>query len=339
MGKSDIIAKEYMEDNTIFADVFNFLLYGGTSVLKSDHLRPLDTVLPVSMVKNGTDAAVQKIRDIYKAYTVKTDGKTTYLLLGIEEQTEVSYIMPVRTMLYDALAYERQVKAVGHRHRQKRDYRGRSQGEYLSGFWKGERLAPVITAVVLLSDQPWDGPTQLHDLLNIPDPRLLPMIENYKLHLIAPQALTKENIMKFKTSLREVLSFIKYSKDKDQLRALVKENPRFATMDNSAAMVIRQCTHSDFFIDTEKKGESFNMCKALDDIRQEGFEHGRKRGFDAGKKRGIEMGRNIQLSMLKNLMESLGVTAPKAMELLKITEPERGTLLAMLGRETNTHRD
>ena len=324
MGKSDIIAKEYMADNAIFADVFNYLLYDGSSVLKGENLRPLDTVLPVSIAKNGTDAALQKIRDIYKAYTVKTDGTATYLLLGIEEQTEVSYIMPVRAMLYDALAYEHQVKTAGHRHRQKRDYRGHSRGEYLSGLWKGERLAPVITAVVLLSDQPWDGPTQLHDLLDIPDPRLLPMVENYKLHLISPEALTKENIMKFKTSLREVVSFIKYSKDKDQLRALVKDNPRFATMDSSAAMVIQQCTHSDFFIDEEKKGESFSMCKALDDIRQEGFEDGQK---------------SSQLSMLKNLMESLGVTAARAMELLKVSEPERSLLLAMLDGGTDTRRE
>ena len=43
MGKSDIIAKEYMADNAIFADVFNYLLYDGSSVLKCNLRRAAAT--------------------------------------------------------------------------------------------------------------------------------------------------------------------------------------------------------------------------------------------------------------------------------------------------------
>ena len=327
MGKSDIAAKEFMEDNDVFADVFNYLLYDGSPVIKADCLSSQDTVQSAMIAKNGEVLQLQKIRDVYKSCTLRTDGTTDYLLLGLEEQTDVSYIMPVRAMLYDALSYNRQAKAARRRHRRQQDYRGHSSGEYLSGFCREERLTPVITAVVFLSEKPWDGPTQLHDMLSIADPRLLPMIENYKLHLITPKALTKENLQKFNSSLREVLSFIKYSKDKEQLRVLVKGNPRFASLDKGAALVIRYCTHSDFKIDEQDKEERFNMCKALDDIRQEGFEDGQKIG--------LEIGLRGQVSMLKNLMESLGVTAAKAMDLLKITEPEQGKLMSMLNEGTD----
>ena len=61
-----------------------------------------------SSVKNGsvrkktagragkkTDA-VQKYRDILKSAVIKQDEKMSYVLLGIENQTDVHYAMPVR---------------------------------------------------------------------------------------------------------------------------------------------------------------------------------------------------------------------------------------------------
>ena len=315
MGKSDIIARQYIEDNAVFADVFNFILYDGRTILEPSQLHPMDTAFATSLSKNNSEMFLQKFRDTYKAYTAKTDGKAAYLLLGIEEQSEISYTMPVRAMLYDALSYDQQIQRIARAHQEKKDYHKRSPGEYLSGFYKEDRLVPVITAVLLLSPDTWDGPTQLHDMLDIKDPSLLSMIENYKVHLIAPSALTKEKMSKFKTNLREVLSFIKYSKDKDQVRTLVESNPRFAAMDPNAAMVIRTCTHYDFPIEPERKGGNINMGNALQDIFDEGKEHGFAQG---------------QIALVQNLMESLQLTANKAMEMLKIPEAVQEKYLVML---------
>ena len=43
MAVKDSTTKKYMSDNEVFADAFNFYIYGGEQVIKSDQLRTLDT--------------------------------------------------------------------------------------------------------------------------------------------------------------------------------------------------------------------------------------------------------------------------------------------------------
>ena len=43
MGNIDVLSKQFMSDNEIFADAFNFLLYGGKQKIKPEDLKPLDT--------------------------------------------------------------------------------------------------------------------------------------------------------------------------------------------------------------------------------------------------------------------------------------------------------
>ena len=91
------------------------------------------------------------------------EGDTAiYLLLGIENQSNVNYAMPVKDMVYDALQYAAQVEktAKAHREAMKKSPSGIkiSGDEYLTGFYKDDRLIPVITLVVFFSADTWDGP-------------------------------------------------------------------------------------------------------------------------------------------------------------------------------------
>ena len=63
---------------------------------------------------------VQKYRDLLKTATIMEDGEATYVLLGIENQTEVHYAMPVRNMLYDAMQYNQQVTEIAEKHKGKK---------------------------------------------------------------------------------------------------------------------------------------------------------------------------------------------------------------------------
>ena len=145
MGTVDIVTKEYMRENAIFADAFNYLIYGGKKVIDPAGLTEIDTA--TSAV--GKKDALQKYRDVLKAAVIKQDEKMSYVLLGVENQTDVHYAMPVRNAIYDALQYGKQVSdiAAGHRRRQK-DYSGKPGGEYLSGFLKEDHIKPVITLVI-----------------------------------------------------------------------------------------------------------------------------------------------------------------------------------------------
>ena len=44
----------------------------------------------------GKKDALQKYRDVLKAAVIKQDEKMSYVLLGVENQTDVHYAMPVR---------------------------------------------------------------------------------------------------------------------------------------------------------------------------------------------------------------------------------------------------
>lgn len=152
MGKLDIVTKEFMRKNDIFADAFNFFIYEGKPVVKADKLIELDSTeiaLPLWDYKreNSTKEAVQKYRDILKTVEIKEDSSASYILLGIENQTDIHYAMPVRNMIYDALQYGRQVTDTAAKHRMEKKS-APSRQEYLSGFWRTDRIKPVITLVI-----------------------------------------------------------------------------------------------------------------------------------------------------------------------------------------------
>ena len=223
-----------MKDAKIFADAFNFLLYDGKNVICPSRLRTMDTteiVLPFG--KDHTASPVQKYRDNLKYLTAMEDETSAYVILGLEGQSDIHYAMPVRDMLYDAMQYAKQVENAAKAHRdaakaraEKRgpdssDHTAASEkahtttsGEYLSGFYKDDRLVPVITLVILFSPKPWDGPMSIHGMLSGVKAELLPFIPDYRINLIAPADLSESSMDKFKTSLREVLLYIKYSGDK-----------------------------------------------------------------------------------------------------------------------------
>ena len=111
MADKDAITKEYMQDNKIFADAFNFYMYDGKQVIKPEQLRPLDTTAIALPFGNDFNAKpVQKYRDVLKFLTAMTDDNVAYVIYGIEVQSKMHFAMPVRNMLYDAISYSNQVE-------------------------------------------------------------------------------------------------------------------------------------------------------------------------------------------------------------------------------------
>lgn len=295
MGKADTVTKQYMEDNQVFADAFNYLIYDGKEVIQPEKLHRLDSVaVEVPYGSDGAELPVQKVRDELKYLTAMTDERAAYVILGIENQDAVHYAMPVKNMVYDALEYAGQVRKAASSHRKAKDAKEHSAGEYLSGFYKEDRLVPVITLVVFFSAEEWDGPRSLHEMLSVQDEEILSLVENYRIHLIAPASLNDGEFDKFHSSLKEVLSFIKYSTDKQQLEKLVDSNENFSVLDRKAAMVINVCTNSKLKIDPNQ--EVVDMCKAIADMRNEERMEGRIEGRMEGAQ---EANKAIALKMLK----------------------------------------
>ena len=225
---------------------------------------------------DGAELPVQKVRDELKYLTAMAGEHAAYVILGIQNQDEVHHAMEVKSMVYDVLEYAGQVRKAASSHRKAKDAKEHSAGEYLSGFYKEDRLVPVITLVAFFSAEEWDGPMSLHEMLNVQDEEILSLVENYHIHLIAPAYLNDRELDKFHSSLKEVLSFIKNSTDKQQLEKLVDKNQKFSVLDRKAAMVINVCTNSKLKIDPNQ--EVVDMCKAIADMRSEERTEGRREG-------------------------------------------------------------
>lgn len=140
-------------------------------------------------------------------------------IIGIENQSEIHYAMPVRNMLYDAINYSRQASEADRLHRINKEYNG--SAEFLSGFKKGDILTPVITLTVYWGDDEWDGPRSLHEMFDTNTLPLRKYIADYKLNLIAPYEIT--DFDKFRTSLGTVLEVIKYASDEKAMNKLLEE--------------------------------------------------------------------------------------------------------------------
>ena len=293
MGKADAATKIYMRENTVFADAFNFLIYDGKSVVNPDNLRELDTAeltLPFgTKEEKGThpEDAVQKYRDILKSAVIKQDDKAAYILLGIENQTGIHYAIPVKNLIYDGLQYGKQVTDIAARHRKNKE-KGHSGGEYLSGFYKEDKLIPVITLVIHFGADKWDGPLSLHEMMAVKSPNLLSFVQNYQIHLIDPAGIPEEDLKKFSTSLREVLSYIKYSKDPQKLTGLLQNNPRMR-LQTEAARVIQTITNTPMKIPEGE--EEVDMCEAIEAMIRESTEKGKAEGRAEGRAEGKAEGR------------------------------------------------
>ena len=268
MGKVDAATKKYLMQSSVFADIFNFYLYEGQQVIHPGQLRELDPAeisMPYGADRKGEP--VQRYRDLFKALSAMEDQRAAYLLLGIESQDEVHYAAPVRNLLYDALQYARQVEETARNHREQKDYKGRDRGEFLSGFYREDKLLPVITLVVFFSPKEWDGPRSLREMMAPKDVVIRSMLPDYQLHLVSPAELSKADFGKFHTSLGDVLEFIKYSMDKDKLVEWLEGEKQDLMLGQKEVEVLNACVNADLRIQPEEEG--VKMCKAIQDWKAE----------------------------------------------------------------------
>ncbi len=318
MGDKDIVTKNYMQDSALFADAFNFLLYDGEQRIKPEQLKPVDTtaiVLPYG--ENGQAVPIQKYRDILKMVTVMQDDKAAYLLLGIENQSQIHYAMPVRNMLYDVMQYASQVESAAKSHR--RDGAKPETGaEFLSGFYRTDKLLPVITLTLYFSAEPWTAPTDLYGMLS-GNADILRFVDNYHLHLIAPAQIPDTEFGKFHTELRIALQFMKKSLDKNQLRQLVQEDKAYRHVSRKTADMLNIVTGSD--LPYEEGKETIDMCAAIEEMRFDAKAEGMAEGMEKGILGAIEICRDLGLDnhdILVRITHKFPITQDEAQQYLNM---------------------
>ena len=361
MAEADVCTKNYIAQNDVFADIFNFFIWGGKQVIKADSLSD-ESVEEGAVVLAGEESeTAQRYRDVLKSCVIKRGEGASYVLLGVENQANIHYAMPVRSMVYDALQYDKQVKRASQQHRQGKDKL--TGEEFLSGFTKEDRLTPVITLVVYFGTERWDAPRSVHEMFDQTyGEHMMSFVPDYKINLLEPAALSDEDLAKFTTDFGRVMEFLKCSNDRQKMRELLAEGSPFESISTSAALVLNSCANMRIQINQDK--ETTNMCKALQEIQQEAIkkavgeavEKEQKKQQEAVEKaveeeqkkqqeaieKAVEKEQKKQQeavekttvnSLLKTaraLMANLSWSVDQALQAMSVSETERATLKPML---------
>ena len=316
MGKKDTITKEYMRNPVVFADAFNKYLYHGRQVIKPDKLRELDTA-EIAVPYGSSNAGVpeQKYRDALKM--MMTDGDAAYCFLGIENQSDIHYAMPVRNGIYDFMQLAHQVTETVKSHKRKETDKDEesvykpSHDEYLSGFYKTDKLLPVMTLVIFYSAERWDGPLTLRDMYSIADEAIMQYVPDYKVNLIAPEGMSEREIEEFRSSLKEVTLYIKYSKDKEKLQEVTQKDKNFRSLERQAAEVISVTTNSK--LKYQEGQEVVDVCAAIEEMKLDSRTEGEIKGS-------VETYKEVDFSLqetIQRVAEKFGLSLQRSEEKVK----------------------
>ena len=278
MGQSNAAVRQWMGNPKRFADLFNATIFDGEQVIQPEELEPVDGEEDILLIdKNGKKQEVHRYRDI----VMKWKKEAVLILLACENQAKVHYAMSVRNMLYDSLSYVGQIQRMWTKNVEKM-----STAEFLSKFRKDDRLIPVLTLVFYYDVDQWDGSKDLYGMLQWSEDEkknavLKEYVPNYRINLI--DAGNLEHLERFKSDLQEVLGMIQCRGDKESLLKYINDRKEyFQNVDEETYYVIREFLHSERMLKgniekSQGKG-TVDMCKALEDLYNEGIECGMVKG-------------------------------------------------------------
>ena len=308
MGKKDFASKLLTSRNEVFAELFNKLLF------KEDRIDP------ASLIESDTAGfstlpdmtPLQGVRDVYRIWQLMFTCKAAYLLMGLENQSKISYVMPVRNMSYDVMEYGKQIRNSAKVIRKQKKDSSLSSEEYLSRFPKDGKIIPVITLVLNWSTEKWDGPTSLYDMM---DPDVLKeygdYINNYKIIVVSVSDLPDELLESFESEMGKALQFSKYANNKEKLKKLAARED-FASVSNELIATINAMTGSN--IRYNEEGGRVNMCQAINEMINDGFNQGINVGFNKGIEQGKVQQKETDVVKLSELMKSKGYSEEEIKE-------------------------
>ncbi len=331
MGVGDVSLKKWLGNKNRFADLFNSVLYGGKCVIKPEELQCISEQRNLIVKdKNNEKRAVWRYRDIVMSWQ-----GNTLAILAIENQEKVSYIMPVRNMIYDGLAYMEQIDtAWSDTPKEKR--KKLSQGEFMSRYKKGQLLTPVVTIVFYYGKEKWDGAKDLYGMLGmskLPGEKntLEKVIPNYRINLIDVNDM--KNIKNLQDDLQTMFGMLKYKKDKKKLRKYMMDNAEyFNSLDEygygTVAALLGEGERFLNFVSKELKEHKEGkeevpiVCKAIDDIYNDGIKLGKREGKREGR-----MEERIQIAQR---MLAAGMNLGDVVKYTKLTAKEQEILVSQL---------
>ena len=302
MGQKDILLKDYFTPD-IFADAINAILYDGKSVVTPERMRTIDIETQHVEERDGDIRADARFRDLAKIVEV---DDAIYCLFAIEHQSVEDYTMPLRIMEYDVREYLRQVKS--------------NKGVQV-------RIKPIITIVMYWKADKWNQPVSVKDMFDKNTVRWLEYnglggyIQDYRMHLFEPGTVKEEDLEKFKTELKDVIAYVKYSKSTE---ALKDYNEKYKPdLTKSTVTLINELTNSKYVFIEGK--ERLDMCEAFEGLIEEGRAKGKAEELKEKYKSWVTLSNNLKKRGMSNpeIASLLGVPETELQKAFKMIKEEK----------------
>ena len=239
--EKDRAAKNFFSDPKIFSEFVNLSLFNGEERIKAEDLREIDPVNSTVFTKNKSLEVL--VDNLYDS-TVKESDENVYAIIGLESQAYSDKHMVIRAGIASLLIYDNQIATIK----------------------EGEKLKPVYIIVFNMLDRKWSNATDLRKLLSKEAIKVFgyPLV-NAGYYVLDPHELKGEKINKISKPLKLVLNIIKNQRDKKELLSYINSEEAFKNLDYKTAKLLETIMK----VDIPNDG-GYNMCKAIEDIKNDG---------------------------------------------------------------------
>ena len=239
--EKDRAAKNFFSDPKIFSEFVNLSLFNGEERIKAEDLREIDPVNSTVFTKNKSLEVL--VDNLYDS-TVKESDENVYAIIGLESQAYSDKHMVIRAGIASLLIYDNQIATIK----------------------EGEKLKPVYIIVFNMLDRKWSNATDLRKLLSDEAIKVFgyPLV-NAGYYVLDPHELKGEKLNKISKPLKLVLNIIKNQGDKNALLSYINSEEAFKNLDYRTAKLLETIMK----VDIPNDG-GYNMCKAIEDIKNDG---------------------------------------------------------------------
>ena len=239
--EKDRAAKNFFSDPKIFSEFVNLSLFNGEERIKAEDLREIDPANSTVFTKNKSLEVL--VDNLYDS-TVKESDENVYAIIGLESQADSDKHMVIRAGIASLLIYDNQIATIK----------------------EGEKLKPVYIIVFNMLDRKWSNATDLRKLLSKEAIKVFgyPLV-NAGYYVLDPHELKGEKINKISKPLKLVLNIIKNQGDKKELLSYINSEEAFKNLDYKTAKLLETIMK----VDIPNDG-GYNMCKAIEDIKNDG---------------------------------------------------------------------
>ena len=254
MGEKDIAEKILMDNDDVFADVVNGLIFDGKPIIEEINL---SNVKDKSQYKISGKIHEQE-RDVAKV--IECDG-VKVMYVGIENQTDIDADETIRVIGYDGTSY-----------------RGQLLGE-------NEKKYPVVTLVLYFGERKWSRNKTLYETLNIPD-NVKPFVNDYKINVFEIAYMTPEEVEKFTSDFKIVADYFVQKRMKRDYKPINKAIKHVDELLKLMTVLTGDSRFEEQIKEMHKEEGEVRMCEVLDRIENRGVD----RGIEIGEKLGETKG-------------------------------------------------